>query len=203
MCFANPDLTADLESDEAILDTLYNLKSDPNFSDYLNASVGAINRAFSCLEIKGLSPVKILSLKAEELKYENGFIKLELDALAPDLLRVKRIFSKDQTGIFPIPVSMESENGELFIPPVYYGDIYVEYYKKIPRISHVTADTYEIGLDSTVCSLIPYYVKGDILRVDDPEEAKESMELFFRLAGSISQEKYPPSEGVYSVYKGV
>ena len=57
LSFANPELIIDSSDSEALCAALRDLKSDPNYSDFLIASVGAINRAISALELRGLSPL--------------------------------------------------------------------------------------------------------------------------------------------------
>ena len=174
MCLANPDITGCFDTDEEITEALYQLKSDPNLSDYLNASVGAINRCFAFLEMKGLSPVRT----ANVLPVSDGSVyRLSLTPRIHDLLRIKSVFAIKGDTISPIRDFIEITGSELMLKD--NADSYsVSYYSRIPRISAATPESYDVPLDECLCELIPYFIKGDILRVDDPSEADNAMSFF-------------------------
>ncbi len=182
MCLANPDISGGFDTDEEITEALYQLKSDPNLSDYLNASIGAINRCFSFLEMKELSPVRTAKVTASASN--DGASRLALNALIPDFLKIKSIFAIKGDSIAPLKDFIEISGGELLLKDT--ADRYsVSYYSKIPRISAATPESYDIMLDDCVCQLIPYFVKGDILRVDDADEAEASMSFFKEAISSV------------------
>jgi len=193
MCFANPDLIADYDNEESVADTLYQLKEDPNLFDYLNASVGAINRCLTYFEIKGLSPVGLISVKLSSLESKDGLLRLDVNELVPNLLRIRRILSRSRQGNSQILCCGESDSNELLIEPPIQGDeLIIEYNTRIPKITHSTPDSYDVMLPNHLCALIPYFVKGDILRVDDPDEAKEAMKEFKELV-SLADTRYDAS----------
>ena len=200
MCFANPDLVTDYEDTESLVETLYQLKSDPNLSDYLNASVGAVNRCLAYFEIKGLSPIGSVTVRHGRFNEENGLLKFKLSELSSNILRVKQIFSVDSTGNI-LPVGYLEEKDGTVLAESHGKDFTVEYWEKIPKISHSTADSYEIMLPDCLCRLIPYFVKGDILRVDDPDEARKSARIFKELCEGLVKDDCALPQSVSSLYK--
>ena len=55
--FPDPQLYVDESDTETVSAIISGLKEDHNYSDFLAASVGSINRALSVMERKGISPL--------------------------------------------------------------------------------------------------------------------------------------------------
>ena len=53
--------------------------------------------------------------------------------------------------------------------------IYIAIYKpRLARVSHSTPNDTVINLPDNIASLIPYFIKGELFRADEPDEAQEA-----------------------------
>jgi hypothetical protein len=185
LCFATPELCIDTENDEALGDTLFNLKNDSNYKDYLNASVGSINRCFAYLEAKGLVPVKTLTVRKTEVLVKENVHVLDLSERWDEILSVTGVFAEDDPAC---PVEYTCLNGEIRVAGYTLPRNYtVTYTPRIQRVFHSTGESYKIPLPEEISNIIPYYVKGDIFRTDDSEEAEKSMESFVQACAELSK----------------
>ena len=197
LCFATPELCIDTESDEMLSETLYSLKNDSNYKDYLNASVGAINRCFAFLEAKGLVPEKRLTVsKSELIKGENGYV-IDLKPDKEGILSVDGVF---KGGDYSSPVEYVYYDGEILLPLTDAADHTVIYTPRIKRVFHATEESYPIPLPEEISNIIPYFVKGDIFRVDDCEEAERSMKCFTSACEELSKSIFRKPASLRSVY---
>lgn len=202
LCFPNPQLYVDTDDDSLLTDTLSNLKDDPNYSDYLNAMVGAINRCLSVFEIKGVIPKKRVSVPFYASGVTDGSFVIRMQSLAPDVHRVDSVITYPK-GDLPNHIEFaDVGDNEIRVEPISEGACYTVRYEPVSkRISHATPESHEIDLPDRLCELIPYFVKGDILRVDDPDEAKDALTLFYGLLEDITEGERLYSNIVRTVYK--
>ncbi|MBQ9744731.1 MAG: hypothetical protein IJW19_06360 [Clostridia bacterium] len=202
LCFANPELGVDIDNEEVFLDTLNNLKYDENYKNYMNAMPGAINRCFSSIEHKGILPTKAVNLTGSSLLVYEGLVRLDLNELAKDFCQLESITLISNGVVVPhMPFTRLGENTVL-LQPIGAKDEYVIIYgPKIPRIKISTPESYEIDLPEDILALVPYFIKGDIMRIDDANEAAEARNIFEAMCQEIyTGEKNYQSE-VKTVYK--
>ena len=202
LCFANPELGIDTEDEDIFLNTLDSLKYDENYKDYMNAMPGSINRCFSSIEHKGILPSKTVALTGASLPLHEGLVKLELKALSEDFYRLESVSLISNGVVIPHMPFTRIGNDVIMLQPIGPRDEYVVIYEpKIPRIKISTPESYVVDLPDDIVSLIPYFVKGDILRVDDANEAAEARNIY----EAMCQEIYSGAEGyqdkVEAVYR--
>ena len=53
----------------------------------------------------------------------------------------------------------------------------VLYYPSIPRVTSETDDNTELAIPDKIATHIPYFVKGDLFRDDEPDEARNWFEM--------------------------
>lgn len=151
-------------TDDTVGDVIFGLKSNPNFSSFLSASVGAINRAFALIEKRLLSGTNIKKIDFNKVKNQSGASFITLD---DDIYKVKNLM------INGIDSHYEVITDELIkVSLINSGDeIEVIYYKKIKRINHLTGSGYEISLGG-IEEFIPYFVKSELLGIENTEGEK-------------------------------
>ena len=185
LCFATPELCIDTENNETLCDTLFNLKNDSNYKDYLNASVGAINRCFAYLEARGLVPKKALTVRKTEVMVKENVHVLDLSDNWDEILSVTGVYAEDESAC---SVEYTCLDGEIRVTgytlPRNYTVIYTP---RIQRIFHSTGESYKIPLPEEISNIIPYFVKGDIFRTDDSAEAERAMETFVQACNELSK----------------
>ncbi len=199
LSFPNPELVTDTTDSEALNATLRELRSDPNYSDFLHAAVGAVNRALSALEIRGLTPLLSRELFSVTDR-DTGCCILELSTL-PKLFSVEGVFSLRNGAYTPVPFELMGE-GKLCLPLSNPGETYlIKYRMRLDRISHLTSEDHELPLPEALASLIPYYVKSDILAADEPYEAERALAAFDSMCQGYPKDTGASSGQVYSIYE--
>lgn len=168
------EVAADAEYGKDGSGLLLALASDTNYTAYMKAMPGAINRCFSYLEGYGAIPQKSVKLTNPKcagsvLRYEmpkgvfcpervvycdgDRIIGTEFDTLAGDYLVV------DNRG-----------DGEYIL-------IYTPY---VERVSVKTDDMSEVDLPDALCCIIPYFLKSELFVNEDAEEAASARAMFER-----------------------
>ena len=160
---------------EGVEDAIYELKADHNFSGLLEASVGAINRAFSAIEKRGLSGVKCddVALSLCERTRDGQVVITPRE----DFLSLERLLC--HKGGKTYACSVRVLENKIYTDTV--GEVYTLVYReKIPRIKRVTPDSREVELPAGLCEAIPYFVMSELIGGEDSQRALSSREEFFR-----------------------
>ena len=198
LSFPNPELILDTSDMEAMSAKLGELKADPSYADFLMASAGAINRALSALEIRGLTPLGLRALSA--IRDEAGGYTVLDASVLEDMFSVEGVFLVKGGVYSPVPFEHLGEN-RLCLPFSESGKAYlVKYRKSLDRISSVTSESYELPLPEALASLIPYFVKGDLLSAEEPEASRVAMAYFDIMCASYPKDGEGVANGVFSVY---
>ena len=81
------------------------------------------------------------------------------------------------------------------------GDTYtLLYYPKIPRVSSLTSDEEELTIPENIASHIPYFIKGDLYRDDEPNEASEARNWYEAAMDEILNSRANKASKVASVF---
>lgn len=146
------------------------LESEENLRPYLFAMTGAINRCLSDIEVRRILPTKTKRI-GQSL---SGTLVLSLSEIT-DFYDVERV-SAAISGEYRGNVSFFTEGDFLMIPDADAGAVYtLIYHPKIRRLSGNEWNTEELeGIPDAVACLIPYYIKGELYREDEPNEAGEA-----------------------------
>lgn len=152
--------------------------ADENYKNYLVNMPGAINRCFALLENKKVLPVRSVTVEKGEMGEKFGRMHVDLALLAPDLHALFRVVTESE-ACYESSESYALEGSMLIAPmPEEEAEMRVLYYPKMERVSAVSADGGEIDLPEDLACLIPYYIKSDLFREDEPEEAEKARVLF-------------------------
>lgn len=149
------------------------LLSDDNYNVYLYAMTGAINRCFADLESKGATPIKSMVLCRNKLA--DGVF---------DLTKIEEYSSLDSvTDKDGRNVEFVKKGNYLYPPPLLSDEDYcvIYYHVGILRIGEDTGNSEQIKmkgnhliLPDELARLIPYFIKGEVYREEDPNEAGEA-----------------------------
>ena len=142
------------------------LLSDDNYNVYLYAMTGAINRCFADLESKGATPIESMVLRRDHLT--DGVF---------DLTKIEEYSSLDSvTDKDGRNVEFVKKGNYLYPPPLLSDEDYcvIYYHVGLPRIGEDTGNSKQIELPDELARLIPYFIKGEVYREEDPNEAGEA-----------------------------
>ena len=178
------------------------LKSDPNFSDYLAAMPGAINRCFGVLENKGVLPTK--QVEIAEGREERELVRYDLKAVISDYGILERVAFEgaNKTG-YTSECDYMRESADVILLPYYGEGKYILIYTpRLPRVGLISLESTEVleGRDD-IASLIPYYIKSELLYTEHPEDSKLARQLFEEGLRSLVSHKDSYQGKVETVYR--
>ena len=166
LIFPSISIDVDTENEEELRQALDNLKAAPNYCDYLSAMPGAINRCFTNLEGKGILPLTCLSLSRNSFEKRNGMLYFDINEIDGKIEKVS--FKNEQQFTDGCGFSFA---GDLVIEDQGEGIYTIVYEASIPRIKNITGANYIIDLPDKITSLMPYFIKSEVIRADDSDEA--------------------------------
>ena len=189
--------------DDIDIEGLETYAQDDTYKGYLVNMPGAINRCFSSIEEKRVLPSKSKAVQRSEGLASGGFIRFDLPSLIADFYDIERIVSETSDGEYNGDCDYQRE-GDVLVLERYEEDDDVEYtviYKpSIERVSSTTDDYKEIEIPNNIASYIPYFVKGDLYRDDEPNEASEARNWFEQAMEEIFLKKINKVNKVKSLY---
>lgn len=164
------------------------LTERPDYRDYLLSMPGAINRCFADLEAKKVLPWARRRVGAAEGDdVGGGYRRVILSEVMPDCYELERVVCHRGYGETVDMVLHEDvfiEGDELILPG---GDEYVLYYTPVlPRIDEATDLDAAVPLSPALAAAVPYYVKGELYRVEEPHEAAEAHNLYEQRVAQIT-----------------
>ena len=188
-----PDVLVRLDdtSDEEINNSLYELKTSPNYEGILESMVGAVNRALAFFEAKEITPIKCVDV-ARSLCAKTGsgiLVKTENDFLCATRLLCHR-------GDKTYDCAYETRNGYLYTEEK--GDVYTVVYRtRLQRITRVTPDSCEMELDTALLEAIPYYILWDLFSRESKERAMQAKEQLDDIVAAIENRAAPACHGCF------
>lgn len=145
-----------------------------NYRDYLVGMHGAINRCFSDLECKRVLPIKSYPLNASDGLASASAYKFDLASLLPDFFDVARIV-RDAPDGYNGSCDFVREGNVLILHGFDRDAEYrVLYYPKLARLTPDSGDLQELPIPDEIAAFIPYFLKGELYRDDEPNEASEA-----------------------------
>lgn len=155
----------------------YGFDSD-NYRMYLSGMPGAINRCFSRLEDLMVLPSRSARLDRADASVTPAFLRFDLSALLPDFYDVDRVILENEDGVYNGNCEFMRE-GNVIVLGNDEDAVYTLLYKpSIKRLSQHADNSQELPLPEGIASLIPYFIKGDLFREDEPAEAAEARNWF-------------------------
>ena len=149
---------------------------DDNFGPLLRQVWSAVNRCFADLETKRVLPLQRASLPAPTGK--GTWRRFDYSGIS-GLFEVVRLVMETNYGVDDDHPFLLEEGGTLRVND--YDDTanYVVLYRpKLGRLTAYTADSTVIDLPDALAAAVPYFVKSEIYRFDEPDEAGEARNFY-------------------------
>lgn len=167
------------------------LVGDSNYLDYLLMMPGAVNRCFADLEAKKVLPWKTVKANMENADdVGGGYKRFVLSEMIPDCFEIERVECRrgyEESVDLAMHEDCFLEGDELILPT---GEEYVIHYTPtLPRIDDGTDLDTRVPLSPTLAEAVPYYVKGELYRLEEPHEAAEAHNLYEQRVAQV----YPPA----------
>ena len=149
-------------------------EGDAELAVYLSSMPGSINRALGDLETRRALPLCRRVIGYEEWEETGELLTLTLSPL--DMIcEAVRLFRESDGEELPLGLAGDTLNTR----GVRHGERCVLLYR--PRIRRVLPWENEgelEGVPDCVAALIPYFIKGELFREDDPNEAGEAINRY-------------------------
>ena len=188
-------------STDIAADNLVDYIGDDTYGYYLVNMPGAINRCFSSLEEKGVLPVKTYALNPSEALASGSFLRFDLASLIDDFFDIERVVYENDNEEYIGDYEYRREGSVIVLANIGEGERYTVLYKpKLERITASTENTYEIPIPDNIASHIPYFIKGDLYRDDEPNEASEARNWYEAAMEGITESKVNKVNRVQSIY---
>ena len=180
---------------------LTRLAADEECKDYMAYMPGAINRCFSNLEGRDVLPIKRAVLSPFSGESYGGGVRYELPQAVPDLFKIERIAYESQRYGYTGHVGYTKEGDTLLLREIGEGERYIILYRpRLRRITSFTDDETELDIPENIASLVPYFVKSELFRQDEPDEAQEARNWYEGGLADIISEAEAVQTRVQSVY---
>lgn len=172
---------------------------DETYGSYLINMPGAINRCLSVIENKDILPSKRKVLEPSMGLASGNFIRFDLFAIIPDLYLIDRIVREGENGEYCGNYEYQLEGDNLVL--VNDNAKYIVVYKpQAERITQDSADEVELDIPNNIACHIPYFIKGDLFREDEPNEASEARNWFEQAMAEIQIRQAGLTNKVENVY---
>ena len=185
-------------NNDLAIDDLATLGLDENYASYLVNMPGAINRCFASIEEKGVLPVKTFTLTASNGVASGSFTRFDL-SLISDFLDIERLVCEGSEYIGDYEYQREGDT--IVIKDFDEEEVYrVLYHPAIPRVTALTENDIEVSIPNNIASHIPYFIKGDLYRDDEPNEASEARNWYEAAMDAIINAKANKANKVANIY---
>ena len=183
-------------------DDLSIYEQDETYRFYLTNIPESLNRCLSRIEERRVLLDRARTLRASDGTAEAPFIRFDLSEIE-DFFDLERVVYYDSHGNYNGSAPYERE-GDVVVLPIYEegdGIGYTVVYKpKIARVRSYTPNDTRLELPDGIASIVPYYIKGDLFREDEPDEANEARLWFEQALDEIAPRRDKVVGNVVSVY---
>jgi hypothetical protein len=172
-------------NDETLsIENIKNYETDDLYKDYLGRMYGAINRAISRLMMFRVIPFKSVEILPNQCEIFSQYIKFNLKTNISDLNSIERIVYINNKGAF-LSVNYQTLGDDILINVndlPYFKNLnerfIVEYSPNVATITETTSNDLELEIPETLLRMIPYYVKGELYELDEPEISATARNIF-------------------------
>lgn len=186
---------------DIVIEDMETLLRDEIYRNYLINMNGSINRCFSNIEDKGVLPLRVLNLDISTAERVNGFLRFNLNEIT-DFYKIDRIVYENSYGEFISDCEFRVEANILILPEITQEENYRLIYKpNIMRITSAMNDEEEVDVPDNIAVYIPYFIKGDLFRDDEPDEANEARNWFEQAMQEFSPQNVDRQNSVKTIYK--
>ncbi|MBQ7353516.1 MAG: hypothetical protein IJW54_05910 [Clostridia bacterium] len=197
MIFPEEIFEADYDNEDSLRELIFNLRQNPNYSDMLANMPLIINRCFSSLLQKSILPTKEHEIDSKNATKMGDRLKINVES---KMSKIERIAFYNDKRYEP-RVSYVRQSTDTILLPDWHGTFVIVYANPVNRISPLTGDNYEIDLPDDICELIPYFVKSELLRSEDPDEASVTRNIYEQLIEEIVSDRTDCQLSVENTYQ--
>lgn len=163
------------ENDVAAGDLAW-MKNDDAYREFLIRMTGAMNRAFGRIESLMVLPTEAYELTSPALEGER--IRISLSDI-PLLHTLMGVSVERENGYFEENYPFVRLGSTVIIDGIGAHDsVFVLYKPSIERVTDIDKDDKKVPLPEDMAALLPFYIKGELYRADEPNEAQEAMSWF-------------------------
>lgn len=177
------------------------LVDNVNYRDYMLSMPGAVNRCFADLEAKKVLPWNTARVgSADGDKVGGGYRRVLLSEIATDCYEIERVIQRREYGDEIILTAGEDyyvDGDELILIP---GEIVIKYTPALPRIGEWTSLNVPAPLPEALAAAVPYYVKGELYRCEQPDEAAEAHSIYEQRVAQVTPAPSRVQTAVKMVY---
>jgi len=187
-----PELTGEGPED------IPSLRGDTYKRELIDKMPGSVNRCLAELSGRGLLPS--ISYEVQATDTTGAFIRVSLDTI-PRFLSLERVVREGTDGSYDGDCPRRLEGRTLVLSAPKPGERYRILYKgAAERISDITESSAVLGVPEHIAAIIPYYIKGELFREDEPAEAAEARNIFEQALYSFKGEPESSVGAVETVY---
>jgi hypothetical protein len=187
-------------SDDLSVENMDAIKGSENYRAYLVNMDGSIDRCLADIEKRCVLPVKMLELVPEQEPIHGFMTRIEINA--PDFYEVERV-SKESLYEYDGDCSYMREGNTLLFTNFDTSAKYrLMYFPRVTRTVNLS-DTDEIGLPEEIAAAVPYFIKGELFREDEPNEASEARNWYESAILTVARPRITKQNSVVSKYSQV
>ena len=176
-------------------------ENSDTIGEYLAGMTGSINRALDDIESRRILPERSVCLADITSVQGRPGKRYDLSAI-DDFYDVSRIILESDEGYDGCaPYRMEGKKLVLLFPHD-SADVTLLYYPKIPPIATYDNNK-ELELPNEIAGVIPYFIKGELYRLDEIGDAAEALSWYEQRIAALSPNSTDRQTHVVSTYSQV
>ena len=185
------------------IEQLDDLMDSDTYGSYLIAMTGSINRCFADLETRKILPMASIALPAPSVEQRGQTVAYDMRALIGEYLSLERLVYESGGQTYEDADIADRMIGDLLCVP--YFDTEREGYRVIyrpclSRIYPYTDNETELPIPDRIAAFIPYWIKSELYREEEPNEAGEARNWYEAHVSAVLSDSIRPCSGVRSVY---
>ena len=132
---------------------------------------------------------------------QSQLLRFDMCVLVDDFLDVHRIVYENDRGDYEADIGFRREGNAIVLPTIGFGERYIVlYHPTIPRITAATAEETDLPIPDNIAAHIPYFIKGDLFRADEPNEASEARNWYEAAMDAIATKTEGRITSVKNIY---
>ena len=174
---------------------------DAEVGDYLRSMPGSIRRSLLDLESRRILPERSAPLKLAEAERVKSFYRFDLSTIKDfyDVSRVTMYGESSYEGDYPYRIE---GNTLILISPDENATFNLLYYPRV-KIPSALGNGEVLEIPDEIAALIPYFIKGELYRQDEINDAAEAMSWYEQRLALLAPKRTEKQSHVSSVYSQV
>lgn len=189
--------------EEMTVDGIPSYENNTNYSYYFLNMLPSINSAISRIVQETVLPIKLVKILASDYYTSSNYsVQINLKDTINDIYKIKHIEYQDGNGnrkkinarllgnYLDIASKNEGYYCIYYYPRIHLLETYTNLFDTtiINGINHL--ELRDLGISDNLASIIPLYVKGDLLEHDKPSEAIVAKNTFDQYLQAFEQDEF-------------